>query len=145
MKLLIYNKQNTLFTTARSGERTVRFNRSNGIIYISRVLADALKLKDSERLVFANDEDSPKDWYLCKTDDDNGFAINNDKAGVRFVSKYLSAKILDSAKIESNATFLVAKEPINNNGALYFKIITSSPITTNVKRNVSHKTKNLKK
>ena len=139
MKLFIYNKEDAVSVSARNGERTIRLNRSNGSIYISRVLAGTLELKEDEKLIFANDEDSPKDWYLCKTSDDVGFAVKNDKAGVRFVNKFLSAKVLDSVKIESNATFLVAKEPINDNGTLYYRIIVSSPIQTNVKRKVPNK------
>jgi hypothetical protein len=142
MRLFIYNKENTVSIGTRNGERTIRINRTNGVIYISKVLMNALKLKENEKLLFANDEDSPKDWYLCKTNDENGFVLKNDKTGIRFTNKYLSAKILDSVKIESNATFLVAKEPVNNNGVLYFKIITSSPVTISAKHNTLRKTRN---
>lgn len=134
MRLFIYNKENTISTSTRGGERTIRINRTNGVIYISRILADVLKLKDNERVVFANDEDSPKDWYLGKTNDENGFLVRNEKTGVRLISKSLCAKILDSVKIQSNATFLVANKPINDNEIEYFIIIVSSPLKINEKR-----------
>lgn len=37
MKLVIYNKQNSQPVGQRNGERTLRFNRENGMIYISKV------------------------------------------------------------------------------------------------------------
>ncbi|MEY8591461.1 hypothetical protein AALK14_08425 [Butyricimonas hominis] len=141
MKLFIYNKENALSISARSGERTIRLNRSNGVIYISRSLSDELQLQESDKLLFANDEENKKDWYLCKTNDNSGFTIKNDKAGVRFTNKFLSAKILDSVKIEANATFLVTKDPTEVDGAKYYRIIVSSPITANVKRSTPNKSK----
>ena len=36
MKLVIYNKQNSQPVGQRNGERTLRFNRENGMIYISK-------------------------------------------------------------------------------------------------------------
>lgn len=141
MKLFIYNKENALSISARSGERTIRLNRNNGVIYISRSLSDELQLQENDKLLFANDEENKKDWYLCKTSDDSGFAIKNDKAGVRFTNKFLSAKILDSVKIEANATFLVAKDPTEVDDAKYYKIIVSSPVTANIKRSIPNKSK----
>lgn len=137
MKLFIYNKENALSTSARNGERTIRLNRRNGVIYISRSLSDELQLQENDKLLFANDEENKKDWYLCKTSDDSGFTIKNDKAGVRFTNKFLSAKILDSVKIEANATFLVAKDPTEVDGTKYYKIIASSPVMVNIKRSTN--------
>lgn len=131
MKLFIYNKENSITTTAKCGNRTVRINRSNGVIYLSRMLANSLSFRSGEKLIIANDEDNPKDWYLGKTNDGNGFDLKNDKGGVRFINKYLALKILDSAKVEANSTFLVAKEPINSDGLLFYKIIISSPVNRN--------------
>lgn len=139
MRLFIYNKENTISTYTRGGERTIRINRTNGVVYFSRILADMLKLKDNERVVFANDEDNPKDWYLSKTNDENGFLVKNEKTGVRFISTSLCNKILDSVKIQSNATFLVANKPINDNGATFFKIIVSNPLKVNEKRKSPNK------
>lgn len=129
MKLFIYNKENSIATTAKGGNRTVRINRSNGVIYLSRMLAKSLSFRGGEKMIIANDEDNPKDWYLGKTNNENGFDLRDDKGGVRFINKCLALKILDSAKVEANSTFLVAKEPINIDGVLYYKIITSSSIS----------------
>lgn len=42
MKLVIYNKQNSQPVGQRNGERTLRFNRENGMIYISKSFAAEL-------------------------------------------------------------------------------------------------------
>ena len=46
MKLVIYNKQNSQPVGQRNGERTLRFNRENGMIYISKSFAAELGIKD---------------------------------------------------------------------------------------------------
>lgn len=141
MKLLIFNKENTTTFATRKGERTIRLNKNTGIIYLSRTLSDELELKGNERMFFAYDEENTKDWYLCKTGDESGFAIKNDKAGVRFSNKFLSTRILDTAKVEDYATFLVAKVPVEVEGQKYYKILVSSPVGLNVKPSTSNKKK----
>lgn len=145
MKLVIYNKQNSQPVGQRNGERTLRFNRENGMIYISKSFAAELGIKDIDKVQFANDEENTKDWFICntkdwficKTDSEQGFSIKYDKGGIRFMNKFLSNKILDCAKVKDNASFLMEKEPITVDGTKYFKIMLSSPII--VKRSPSKK------
>lgn len=125
MKLVIYNKENSQPVGQRNGERTLRFNRENGMIYISKSFAAELGIKDIDKVQFANDEENTKDWFICKTDSEQGFSIKYDKGGIRFMNKFLSNKILDE------------KEPITVDGTKYFKIMLSSPII--VKRSPSKK------
>lgn len=128
MKLLIYNKGNSLSTTARVGERSIGLSRRNGVIYLSKVLATEIALSDNDKIVLANDEEDKKGWYLCKTSDELGFSFKNDKGGYRIINKFLVNKILNSLKIDTNATFLVARDPLEVNGLKFYRIITSSPI-----------------
>lgn len=72
MKLVVYNKMNALPLGQKSKERTIRFNQSNGVIYISRFLAKEMELKDGDKIIFANDEESKKDWFISKTNDEYG-------------------------------------------------------------------------
>jgi hypothetical protein len=137
MKLVIYNKENSQPIGQRNGERTLRFSRENGIIYISKAFASELGIKDIDKVQFANDEENTKDWFICKTDSEQGFSIKYDKGGIRFMNKFLSNKILDCAKVKDNASFLMEKEPITVDGTKYFKIMLSSPII--VKRSPSKK------
>lgn len=51
MKLVVYNKMNALPFGQKSKERTIRFNQSNGVIYISRFLAKEMELKDGDNYI----------------------------------------------------------------------------------------------
>lgn len=128
MKLLIYNKGNSLSTTARVGERSIGLSRSNGMIYLSKVLATEIGLSDDDKIILANDEEDKKGWYLCKTNDELGFSFKNDKGGFRIINKFLVNKILNSLKIDTSATFLVGKDPLEVDDLRFYRIITSSPI-----------------
>lgn len=63
MKLVVYNKMNALPFGQKSKERTIRFNQSNGVIYISRFLTKEMELKDGDKIIFANDEESKRLVY----------------------------------------------------------------------------------
>lgn len=52
MKLVIYNKENSQPIGQRNGERTLRFNRENGMIYISKAFASELGIKDIDKVQF---------------------------------------------------------------------------------------------
>lgn len=103
-------KQPANRTTQR--RKTLRFNRENGMIYISKAFASELGIKDIDKVQFANDEENTKDWFICKTDSEQGFSIKYDKGGIRFMNKFLSNKILDCAKVKDNASFLMEKESL---------------------------------
>ena len=118
MKLVVYNKMNALPFGQKSKERTIRFNQSNGVIYISRFLAKEMELKDGDKIIFANDEESKKDWFIGKTNDEYGFVLHSSKAGVRVQSKFICNSVLNATKTNCNATFLVAKEATEYNGRL---------------------------
>jgi hypothetical protein len=51
MKLVIYNKENSQPVGQRNGERTLRFNRENGMIYISKSFAAELGIKNIDSSV----------------------------------------------------------------------------------------------
>lgn len=57
MKLVIYNKENSQPVGQRNGERTLRFNRENGMIYISKSFAAELGIlrKENGSSLFALD------------------------------------------------------------------------------------------
>ena len=128
MKLIIYNKENSLSTSMRTGERTIGFNRKAGMIYLSRVLAAQIDLKEEDKIILANDEEDKKAWYFSKTTEESGFSLKNNKGGIRLTNKLLASKVLDSVKIDSNATFLVSKEATEVDGLVFYRIITSGPL-----------------
>lgn len=140
MKLFIWNKENS-YSPSRSAElRTIRVNR-HGYIYLSGALAAEMDLQHGGRLNMAHDEENPKDWYLCKTQDETGFLLRGDRhkelpktkrhviGGVEFSNVCLATKMLSFAKTECfSVRFLVAKEPVEGEGVKYYKILTSNPI-----------------
>ncbi|MFR9251465.1 MAG: hypothetical protein ACLVK4_16965 [Alistipes shahii] len=66
MKLIIWNKANSCSPATYAQRRTIRVNR-HGYIYLSGALTAEMELRDGCRLNLANDEQNPKDWYLCRT------------------------------------------------------------------------------
>lgn len=139
MKLIIWNKANSYSPTTYAQRRTIRVNR-HGYIYLSGALTSEMELRDGCRLNMANDEQNPKDWYLCRTLQEEGFRLRGDRpgenaatkrqtGGVEFSNVCLASKLLALAKAECfSVRYLVAKEPIVIDGVKYYKILTANPI-----------------
>ena len=102
-------------------------------MYLSRILSRELSLHAGNRLCIARDEDRPKDWYMFVSDDGNGFTIWNDPRCARFSNSFIAGMILDAAKVEKCADFMVAKEPVNVDGRLCYRIILDNPIPKGVR------------
>lgn len=130
MKLVIYNLENSYTSAERVGRRSIRMNYDGGAMYLSSKLAKDLGISLNDRLEFANDESNPKDWYLHKTTEEQGFPLQVNKGGVRLRSKFICKTVLDMAKIKDNATFLVSKDPVETEQGTFYKIIVSCPILT---------------
>lgn len=140
MKLFIWNKENSYSPTMYAERRTIRVNR-HGYIYLSGALAAEMDLRHGSRLNMAHDEENPKDWYLCRTQDEAGFLLRGDRhkeppktkrhavSGVEFSNVCLATKLLALVKTECfSVRFLVAKEPVEVDGVKYYKILTANPI-----------------
>lgn len=140
MKLFIWNKENSYSPTMYTERRTIRVNR-HGYIYLSGALAAEMDLRHESRLNMAHDEENPKDWYLCRTQDETGFLLRGNRHkelpktkrhavnGVEFSNVCLATKLLALVKTEYfSVRFLVAKEPVELEGVKYYKILTSNPI-----------------
>lgn len=145
MKLIIWNRANSYSPTMSAQHRTIRVNR-HGYIYLSGALAAEMGLGDGGRINMANDGENPKDWYLCKTQDEEGFRLRGDRhkektgmkrhsiAGVEFSNVCMASKLLALAKAECfSVRYLVAKEPLVIEGVNYYKILTANPIPGQLK------------
>ena len=62
------------------------------------------------------------------SDDENGFTIWNDPRCARFSNSFIAGMILDAAKVEKSAGFMVAREPVTVDGRLCYRIILDNPI-----------------
>lgn len=138
MKLIIYNCENTRMKDPSKGRRSIRFNRVNGSIYISVALVKDLGITEADQIEFANDEENPKEWYLRKTSNKQGFPLQFNKGGTRMVSKFVSKAVLDSVKLkDSSATFLVSKEAVETENGSFYKILVTCPIVSGYKPKVA--------
>ena len=132
MKLIIWNKANSCSPATYAQRRTIRVNR-HGYIYLSGALTAEMELRDGCRLNLANDEQNPKDWYLCRTQHEEGFRLRGDRpgknaatkrltGGVEFSNVCLASKLLALAKAECfSVRYLVAKEPVVVDGVKYYR------------------------
>ena len=110
MKLTVYDKSNSHPALTYKGKRIITVCR-DGSMYLSKILSRELKLHAGNRLGIARDDDRPKDWYMFVSDDENGFMIWNDPRCARFSNSFIAGMILDAAKVEKCAGFMVAREP----------------------------------
>lgn len=131
MKLTVYDKSNSHPALTYKGKRIITVCR-DGSMYLSRILSRELSLHAGNRLCIARDEDKPKDWYMFVSDGENGFTIWNDLRCARFSNSFIAGMILDAAKVEKCAGFMVAKEPVNVDGRLCYRIILDNPIPKGV-------------
>ena len=111
MKLTVYDKSNSHPALTYKGKRIITVCR-DGSMYLSKILSRELKLHAGNRLGIARDDDRPKDWYMFVSDDENGFMIWNDPRCARFSNSFIAGMILDAAKVEKCAGFMVAREPV---------------------------------
>lgn len=126
MKLKIFNKENCMLYFDRKDEWSIRIDIS-GLINFSRTLAKGMGVEDKSRVFFLLDLKNKKNWYLCKTDDESGFVIRDEKSGIRFRNRALVTKLLGNAKRNDSIVYLIAKKPVENNGIKYFKVLTTAP------------------
>ena len=132
MKLTVYNKSNSHSALTYKGKRVITVCR-DGSMYLSRILSNDLSLHAGNRLCIAHDEDRPKDWYMFVSDDENGFTIWNDPRCARFSNSFIAGMILDVAKMEKCAGFMVARDPVRVDGKLCYRIILDNPIPKGLK------------
>ncbi len=83
----------------------------------------------NDRLEFAHDENNPKEWFLHKTADKQGFPLQLNRGGTRLRNKYICKTILDIAKVKERRNIcLVSKDPVKTELGSFYRIILSCPI-----------------
>lgn len=95
MNLTIYDKTNT----GRTGVRSVSMNkRTSLIIFSKRAIAD-LGWKEGALIIFAKDEDNPKQWFIAspKSETKEAFILKTDSRETFLMrSRGLVKVVLDS-------------------------------------------------
>jgi hypothetical protein len=102
--------------------------RTDGVFSFSVALTELMGLKADDKVLIAQDEEKPLDWYILKHEE--GFILRHpgkEKKGVSFSNKRLRKIILEAVLFEDKTcSFLVAKEPTEIDGVKYWAIITKS-------------------
>lgn len=100
-------------------------------MYLSQQLTKELNFAPDDRLEFARDADNPKEWFLRKTADRLGFALQPNRGGSRLHNRFVCKAVLDAVKIEGSAAFLVSKDPVQTEQGVFYKVLLSCPIYSN--------------
>lgn len=118
----IYDK-NTVKRVNQGMGSYVRVN-IKGTIVFSQMASDYLELKEKDKIIFAQDNDRPHDWYIRK--DKDGLTcrkFNNKTFG--FSSVYLATKILQSLNTgEKSLAINIGNEPNEIRGEKWHALIT---------------------
>lgn len=129
MRLKVYNEANSKSVTI--GKRTIRFNRKAGLISLSKAATETIGLKGGDKVVIINDEERPNDWYICKTDDENGFAVRAkaETGSADFNCTSVVKRVFETMDIHDMAVgYVVAPEPEKVDGMELYAIITKNPL-----------------
>ena len=131
MKIKIFNKINSQLV--REGQATVRMNTKTGMISFSKSVCKNLGLKDKTKVLFIQDEENPKDWYIVVTKSDEGmickYRVRRDQhyETTTVQSTYICREIAKSCNIEViSFSFLIAATPTTEHNMDMYAIITDS-------------------
>ena len=115
MNLLIYDSRNVHGKVNCGKDPIISIYPKYGFIKINSRACELMVLKAGQRVILVQDEDSPEDWYIAKTEQISGFTVHQhkDQNNLIMTSKKMCHLILSSLGIlESRPThFLMAESP----------------------------------
>lgn len=133
MKLKIYNRHTV--PSARQVDPTISLNSKTGLVNISSSAAAIIGLNDGDFVCIVQDETSPKDWFMYKSTEEDGFKVRNLKQNVKQVSfnnVTVVRDLYESIKFTDNTTKMrVSNACVQHEGLLLVPIITSSAVKKN--------------
>jgi hypothetical protein len=131
MKIKVFNRTNSQLV--REGQVTIRMNTKTGMISFSKATCMNIGLKDNSKVLFIQDEDNPKDWYITPTKLEDGlvckYRMKEDQhyETTTVQSTHICREIAAACNISvTSFSFLIAKVPIETNNMRMFAIITKS-------------------
>lgn len=119
MKLIEYTTENTSNATPKYP--FVRVGKS-GLFSFNGEAQALLELTDESSVTVSNDEDSPRDFYIRKTEIPGAFKLRG-KGSAKFLMfncAKVAKLILSSAKTDKGESFRISKEKIQMGGVLTF-------------------------
>lgn len=124
MKLKMYHKGNVKIPI--KGKATVSISKSGNITF-SKAAAAILDLKSGDKVLFGQDMNYQKDWYVAKDSKSDPLAwqIKDHGCGLQFTSKGLCLDIWGSLGIEAKSMKInMEKKPIEYDGYKPYRLET---------------------
>lgn len=122
MNLKKYTRADCKYLTR--GKPTVRISKK-GFVSFNKTAVQKLAFKPFEKILVIQDQQRPKDWYIQKTDDPDGFELRTyAKTSMAMNAAKITNLMLDSLGLSSSTTFRMATEPTVNGDEEYYAILT---------------------
>lgn len=129
MKLTYFTPENSGFS--RSGGKPLIGFSNSGLISLTGPLVEALELKVTDKIVFVQDEDRPKDWYIVKVQDGFPLRILKESKALAAQCSVISKKIVMqfAGTGKKSIRFQVATSPEVIEGVSHWAILSSAGIS----------------
>jgi hypothetical protein len=127
MKLTIYNKKNSIIS--RSNQHPSISINQKGHIVFNKESISLIELKDGDLLELCQNEDEKTDFYLSKTDSQDGFKLTNKKSGKYdqfMIATGSAGKLMLVPYGCKRANFKISSEPEVIDGRKFYYIISAS-------------------
>ncbi|MDC1285229.1 hypothetical protein N8Z33_00920 [Flavobacteriaceae bacterium] len=125
MKLKVYNEQNSHGKSVSPA--TIRIH-SKGVCSFNATAVRELNLKTNDRVSLLQDEESPANWYICKSED--GFNLRNagtNKTALLFNNYLFTKNLYKSCNLGGlSYGFMLSVTPEKVDGMKLYAIITAS-------------------
>jgi len=130
MKLKVYSAENSM--NVITGKAMIRINRKAGLFTFSKAAKEMIDLKLNDKVLIAQDEENPTDFYIHETASPSGFPLRakTDDYGLSFNCSKLANTILPRADIKAVSYLVSAGHNID--GLIYHPIITVNPLNEKI-------------
>lgn len=115
MNLKVFNSENS--RSSKTGVHGITMNSKSGGISLSGSLQESMGLKVDDKVSIAQNQDSPLDWYIFKSDDGFQCREKPKATGLIVQNTAVVRALFESARVsEQSASMLVSKEPVSAGG-----------------------------
>ena len=118
MKLIEFNSENSGRTVPKFP--AVRITHGAGTFCFNKEAVELMELTHDSSVVICQDEDSPRDFYIRKSENPAAFKLRQKikTYHMLFSCGKIAKQILATAKMDKSASFRISKEKIEMGGVL---------------------------